>query len=140
MSLHYINEPLPDMFAFETSQLLKQLEELILSNEKSSHYSQSAVDEIFRIMHTVKRSSAMMMFENISSLPHSIEDIFCFIRRDKPDNIDCPALSDLTLEAIDSIENEVEKVKKSGVPDGDAAVLMPYPRYRGLDSAVSKGN
>ncbi len=97
MSEHYIYEPLLDIFAFATSQLLEQLEELILSNEKSSHYSQSAVDEIFRIMHTIKESSAMMMFANISSLTHVIENIFYFIRRDKPDNIDCPPLSDLLL-------------------------------------------
>ena len=121
---HFSNDPLLDMFVFETAQLVEQLEELILSNEKSSCYSPSAVDEIFRIMHTIKGSSAMMMVENISSLTHAIEDIFFFIRRDKPESMDCSALSDLILEAVDFIKNEIEKIKKGVVSDGDATVLI----------------
>lgn len=36
----YTNEPMLDMFIFETSQLLEQLEECILSSEKSRCYSE----------------------------------------------------------------------------------------------------
>ena len=68
------------MFLFETSQLLEQLEQLILTCEKSNCYTEDTVNEIFRIMHTIKGSSAMMMQDSISTISHSMEDLFYFLR------------------------------------------------------------
>ena len=55
MAGQYGNEPMMEMFLFETSQLLEQLEQLILTCEKSNCYTEDTVNEIFRIMHTIKR-------------------------------------------------------------------------------------
>ncbi|MGB8450936.1 MAG: hypothetical protein WCD89_01250 [Anaerocolumna sp.] len=52
MSDQYTNEPLLDMFIFETAQLLEQLEQSILSSERKSSYTQEAINEIFRISFT----------------------------------------------------------------------------------------
>jgi DNA polymerase len=82
-------EPMLDMYIFETTQLIEQLEQTIINSEKSSCFTEEAINEIFRIMHTIKGSSAMMMFNNISILAHSIEDLFYFLREKKPKNIDC---------------------------------------------------
>lgn len=124
MSGQYTNEPMLDMFIFETTQLIEQLEQTILDSEKSSCYTQAAINEIFRIMHTIKGSSAMMMFENISSLTHSIEDLFYFLREEKPQNIDCSILSDLVLEGVDFIKVEMEKIKNGDNSNGDAYALI----------------
>lgn len=124
MSGQYSNEPMLDMFIFETSQLIEQLEQSILSSEKSSCYTHAAINEIFRIMHTIKGSSAMMMFNNISTLAHSIEDLFYFLREGKPHNVDCSALSDLVLEGVDFIKIETEKIKSGDNADGNASVLI----------------
>lgn len=123
MSEHYINEPLLDMFIFENSQLTQQLEQSILDSE-SSCYTQEAINEIFRIMHTIKGSAAMMDFNNISTLAHTIEDLFHFTREEKPKNVDCSALSDMVLESIDFIKLEVEKIKNHDSADGDASALI----------------
>lgn len=120
----YTNEPMLDMFIFETSQLIGQLEQSILTSEKSSCYNQASINEIFRIMHTIKGSSAMMMFNNISILTHAIEDLFYFLREENPRDIDCSTLSDLVLEAVDFIKLEVEKIKNGDNADGDAAILI----------------
>ena len=61
-----------DLYLFEASQLMEQLEDLLLTSEKSGSLSPEQVNEIFRIMHTVKGSSAMMMFNNIASMAHSV--------------------------------------------------------------------
>ena len=79
MSGEYSSEPMLDMFIFETTQNLEQLESLILSSEKSSCYTTDAINEIFRIMHTIKGSSAMMLFNNLSVFAHSLEDLFYYI-------------------------------------------------------------
>jgi two-component system chemotaxis sensor kinase CheA len=120
----YSNEPLLEMYLFETSQLLEQLEQLILSSEKESGFSEEAINEIFRIMHTIKGSSAMMLFDNIARLAHSIEDLFFFIRKEKPEQIDLSALSDLILDGVDFIKTEVEKIKRQSPADGNADGLV----------------
>ena len=124
MSGHYSNEPMLDMFIFETTQLIEQLEQSILTNEKSKCFTQSAINEIFRIMHTIKGSSAMMMFENISTLTHAIEDLFYFIREGKPQIVDYSILSDLVLVCVDFVKVEIEKIKNGDNLDGDAATLI----------------
>jgi len=120
----YSNEPMLEMFIFETNQLIEQLEQSILSSEQSSCYTQPAINEIFRMMHTIKGSSAMMMFENITSLTHSVEDLFYYLREEKPQNVDCSALSDLILEGVDFIKVEMEKIKNGDNADGDAFALI----------------
>lgn len=119
-----IDVPMLDMFIFETTQLIEQLEQSILTSEQSSCFTQSAVNEIFRIMHTIKGSSSMMMFKSISTLTHSIEDLFYFLREEKPQNIDCSALSDLVLECVDFIKIEMEKIKNGDNADGDFTALI----------------
>ncbi|MGI6778466.1 MAG: chemotaxis protein CheW [Acetivibrionales bacterium] len=118
------NEPMLDMFIFESTQLIEQLEDLILKCEKSSSYTQETINEIFRIMHTIKGSSAMMAFCNISTLAHTIEDLFYFIREQKPQNIDNCALSDLVLEGVDFIKVELDKIKNGNEADGDCSRLL----------------
>lgn len=124
MSGQYSNEPMLDMYIFETNQNIEQLEMCILETEKSSCYTQSAINEIFRMMHTIKGSSAMMLFNNISMLAHSIEDIFYFLREQKPQSIDCSTLSDLVLEGVDFIKVELQKIKNGDNADGDAVNLI----------------
>lgn len=124
MSDQYKSEPLLDMFLFETTQLLEQLEQSILSSEKESNFTEEAINEIFRIMHTIKGSAAMMLFDNIAQLAHSIEDLFFYLRKEKPDEVDCGALSDLVLEGVDFIKIETEKIKNNTSADGNAVELV----------------
>lgn len=124
MSEQSTNEQLLDMFLFETSQLLEQLEQSILNCEKDDRYTQDAINEIFRIMHTIKGSAAMMMFHDISALAHSIEDLFFFLREEKPDEVDCTALTDMVLEGVDFIKIEAEKIKNHDNADGKADELI----------------
>ena len=65
-----------EMFIYETRQFLEELEQLALASEQSQSFSEDDVNEIFRAMHTIKGSAAMMMLDEISKLAHSVEDIF----------------------------------------------------------------
>ncbi len=113
-----------DVFIYETTQNIEQLEAAILASEKAGSFAPETVNEIFRVMHTIKGSSTVMMYNNISSLTHVIEDLFYFIREDKPENMDCELLSDLVLECVDFIKLEMEKVKNSDSLDGDPTDLI----------------
>lgn len=124
MTDQFTNEPMLDMYIFETSQMIEQLEKAILDSEKESHFTNDAINEIFRIMHTIKGSSAMMMFQNIATLAHSLEDIFYFLREEKPEVVDCSTLSDYIFEGVDFIKIELEKIKNGDEPDGEAETLI----------------
>ncbi len=119
-----LNDPILDLFIYETAQNIEQLETSILAVEKASSFSLDTINEIFRVMHTIKGSSAMMMFDNIAILSHAIEDLFYYIREEKPADMDWALLSDLVLEGVDFIKLEMEKVKNADGLDGDPSELI----------------
>ena len=125
MSEQFMNEPMLDMFLFETTQLIEQLEQSVLSSEQEScYFTEDVINEIFRIMHTIKGSSAMMMFDNISTLAHTMEDIFYYLREEKPQVLNFSLLSDRVLDGVDFIKNEVDKIKNAASADGDSSDLI----------------
>ncbi|PKM94760.1 MAG: chemotaxis protein CheA [Firmicutes bacterium HGW-Firmicutes-1] len=116
------SEPMKDLFIFETLQLIEELEQSILNSEKSNGIVES-INEIFRIMHTIKGSSSMMRLENIAMLSHLIEDLFYYIRENKLEQIDDTKLTDLVLDGLDFIKVEVGKIEIGQPNDGDATQL-----------------
>ena len=66
------NNDILDMYIYETNTLLEQLESIVLDAEKENTFSQDNVNEIFRIMHTIKGSSAMMEFDTLARVSHRI--------------------------------------------------------------------
>lgn len=113
-------EPLLEMFVFETNQLMEQLEEILLVSEQNKAFSSENINEIFRIMHTVKGSSSMMMFNDISLLSHTLEDLFYFIRENNPSDIDYSLICDLVLTSVDFIKLEISKIEEGKAADGSA--------------------
>ena len=107
-----------DMYIYETGTLLEQLETIVLEAEKADTFSQENVNEIFRIMHTIKGSSAMMEFDSLATVAHRIEDMFFIIREGTMSVVseeNRPALFDVVFQSIDFFRGEVEKVE-SGEP------------------------
>ena len=62
-----MDNSLLDAYLYEENNLLDQLDNLLVADEKDGDFSSDDVNEIFRIMHTIKGSSAMMEFNAISS-------------------------------------------------------------------------
>jgi two-component system, chemotaxis family, sensor kinase CheA len=124
LTKEFSNESLLELYIFETSHNIEQLEKLILSCEKVNNLTTDVMNEIFRNMHTIKGSSAMMHLHNIASLAHAMEDLFYFIREQKPNQINCSTLFDLVLEGVDFIKVELSKIKNADSADGDAGNLI----------------
>lgn len=116
-------EQMLDMYLFESNQLLEQLEVIMLQTEKSNLLSSENINEIFRIMHTIKGSAAMMGFMSISKIAHSLEDLFFYIRENKEQTVDISAICDLVLPVSDFIKAETEKLGSGLQPDGDSTSL-----------------
>ena len=115
-------ESMMEMFTYEMSQLVEQLEQNVIAGE--SGYSMNEINEIFRIMHTIKGSAAMMMFDNIANTAHVIEDMFYFLREKQPSSVDYNVLADLVLEGFDFIKLELNKIEEGLKADGDGSEII----------------
>ncbi len=101
-------ESMVDMYIYESTSLLEQLDQIIMRTESNNKFEEEDINEIFRIMHTIKGSSAMMGLENMSTLAHSIEDMFFIIREEKP-VIECvETLYEIVFSASDLLKAEIE--------------------------------
>lgn len=117
------HDPILEMYIFETMHLLEQLEDSILKSEKNNNFNDE-MDEIFRIMHTLKGNSAMMMFDNIAALSHSLEDMFDYLRKNKSRNVNFSEITDLILSSMDFIKEEIGKIENDQEADGNADKLI----------------
>jgi len=125
------NDSILDMYLYETNTLLEQLDGILLAAEQADTFSQDSVNEIFRIMHTIKGSSAMMEFPSLMTVAHRIEDLFFIIREKGIDVVPetlRPELFDMLFQAVDFFRGEIEKVE-NGQPLSDS-----------IDSIVDKIN
>lgn len=106
-------EAMLDMYFYETNSLLEQLDEILLRTEQANAFESEDIKEIFRIMHTIKGSSAMMGFENLSVLAHKAEDMF-FVIRENPDVItDVSFVYDLVFQVSDSYKAQIEAIQNN---------------------------
>ncbi len=106
-------ESMLDVYIFETTGLLDQLDEILLRTEQANEFTEEDINEIFRIMHTVKGSSAMMGFENLQQLAHKGEDMF-FIIREAPEKMtDVGFVYDLVFQMSDLFKAEIEAIQNN---------------------------
>ena len=109
------NNDMLDVYLYEINTLLEQLENINLESERSNTYSQDQVNEIFRVMHTIKGSSAMMEFDSLATVSHRIEDLFFLIREGTMDVVSAenrPILFEMMFQSVDFFRTELDKIKE----------------------------
>ena len=124
-------EGLLETYLFETNSLLDGLDELLINAEKTGDFSEDDVNEIFRSMHTIKGSSAMLEFNCLMEIAHHIEDLFFYIRENGIDSLDQTHKSELfnlMFKSTDKLRSEIEKVENN------------EPLETNIDSFVSEIN
>lgn len=104
-----------DVYLLETGQLLERADAVLIGAEQSGQFSADEINEMFRIMHTMKSSSAMMGLTELSGLAHRLEDL-CSIFREEPEKIHGVKQEtfDLLFEVTDMIRRELERMKEEG--------------------------
>lgn len=110
------NDSILDAFLYETNSLLEQLDSIVLTAEQQDSFSQDDINTIFRIMHTIKGSSAMMEYNSLMTIAHRAEDLFSIIRDKTMDVVPeslRPELFDLLFQAIDFFRGELERIENS---------------------------
>ncbi len=113
-----------DMYLFENGQLLEQLQDMVLEQKDADCFDEDSINEIFRTMHTIKGSSGIMMFDEITAVSHKLEDVFYFLRESHPRHVPHLELVDHVLEVADFISNEMDKIRNGDSADGDASEII----------------
>ncbi len=113
-----------DVFLYESEQLLENLSAIVLERKDEASFNDADINEIFRTMHTIKGSSAIMMYENIAHVSHKLEDLFYYLRESKPDNVPHLELVEHVLSVSDFIESELDKIKSGNDADGSEEAIV----------------
>lgn len=120
-------ESLLEAFIHETNEMLEALDEILLDSERAKSITNENINSIFRITHTIKGSAAMMSFNTISKLAHSVEDVF-FILRENPSSLQLVfnSIFDLVFKASDFFKRELEKLQDHEYIEGDASEIVAH--------------
>ena len=124
MAEEFSTDGMLDIYLFENEQLLEQLQEMVLEQKDADCFDEDSINEIFRTMHTIKGSSGIMMFDNITAISHKLEDVFYFLRESQPHHVPHLELVEHVLEVQDFISNEMEKIRNGDPVDGDASEII----------------
>ncbi len=124
MAEEFNTDGMLDMYLFENGQLLEQLQETVLEQKDADCFDEDSINEIFRTMHTIKGSSGIMMFDNITAVSHKLEDVFYFLRESHPEHVPHVELVEHVLEVEDFISNEMEKIRNGDPADGDSSDII----------------
>lgn len=111
-------------YLFENTQLLEDLQGIVLEQQDADCFDEDSINEIFRTMHTIKGSSAIMKFDCVTKSAHKLEDIFFYLRESHPQNVPHMELITHVLDVADFISAELEKIQDGGEADGDASSLI----------------
>ncbi len=112
-------DSMTEFYVYENMQLLEQLEEILLSGQsENGELSQDEIEEIFRAMHTIKGSSAMMGYNSLMNITHSVEGVFDEIRGGrKLSQSKWEEVIDVVLSIIDFLKDEILKVQEGLFPN-----------------------
>ncbi|MWV63629.1 chemotaxis protein CheA [Halorubrum sp. JWXQ-INN 858] len=72
----------------------------------------AAMDDVFRVAHTLKGNAAAMGYEDVSAFGHALEDLLDAVRRG--DREVTPELMDLLFEGVDAVEAMIAEIADDG--------------------------
>ena len=118
-------EAMLDVFVHETDTMLEELDEVLIDSEKARNIDDDNINTIFRITHTIKGSAAMMNFEGMSNLAHSIEDVF-YILRESPEKLKIvfDTIFDLVFQSSDFLKDELNQIRTGVYEPSDPSELI----------------
>lgn len=118
-------ESMLEMFIYESTTLLEELDEIMMESEKSKNINEKNINEIFRVMHTIKGSAAMMGVESVANIAHAVEDVFAIVRTE-PAKLQLigDTIYDLLFRASDFIKVEIDSLQGADYTPSDPSDMI----------------
>ncbi len=110
-----------DIFIEETKDHLQGMNSSLLKLEKNPGDT-AQINEIFRIIHTIKGMSGTMGYNRISKLTHAMEDILDDLRNGKM--IIDTEMVDMLFKGFDVLEEHVDSIVETGKEKADAGMEL----------------
>ncbi|MFC6772478.1 Hpt domain-containing protein, partial [Halorubrum pallidum] len=107
-------------FVAEAEDGITDLNNALLALE-SDPEDAAAMDDVFRVAHTLKGNAAAMGYEDVSSFGHALEDLLDAIRQG--DREVTPEVMDLLFEGVDTVEAMVAEIAETGEVTTDPSDL-----------------
>ncbi len=124
MSDVFNTDDMLDTYLYENRELLNQLQGIVLAKRNDTHFDQISIHKMFRIMHTIKGSSGVMMHDGITRVSHKLEDVLSLVREMQSEDVPHVQLVEYVLAVYDFISAELQKVEEDAPLDVMAEELM----------------
>lgn len=107
-------------FVAEAEDGITDLNNALLALEADPEDAE-AMDDVFRVAHTLKGNAAAMGYEGVSDFGHALEDLLDAVRQG--DREVTPELMDLLFEGVDTVEAMVSEIADTGDVSTDPSDL-----------------
>ncbi len=98
-------------FIEESEEILESLDDALIELENNGG-NEAVVNEIFRLMHSLKSESAIVGFNTLSELAHVMEDVFDLVRSGSIELTQ--EKLEVVLNAVDLIHEMISEISKGG--------------------------
>ena len=112
-------DPMFELFIEEMNGLMESLEEQLKSAKKEHQYDKDMINEIFRIIHTIKADATMMLIESIAAPARALERILYFYRDENGCKVSYSDFTGIIEELVSFYYDELEECNAVGRTDGD---------------------
>ncbi|WP_017343948.1 chemotaxis protein CheA [Halorubrum sp. T3] len=124
-------------FVAEAEDGITDLNNALLALEADPEDTE-AMDDVFRVAHTLKGNAAAMGYEDVSDFGHALEDLLDAVRQG--DREVTPELMDLLFEGVDTVEAMVEEIADTGEVSTDPSDLESRLREMEEHGTVGGGD
>ncbi|WP_144798014.1 chemotaxis protein CheA [Halorubrum depositum] len=107
-------------FVAEAEDGITDLNNALLALEADPEDAE-AMDDVFRVAHTLKGNAAAMGYDGVSDFGHALEDLLDAVRQGEREVT--PELMDLLFEGVDAVEAMVAEIADSGEVSTDPSDL-----------------
>ncbi len=114
-------EQFQSRFLEEATDLIDELEELLLET-RLDKLPDDFIEQVFRIMHSLKGSGAMFGFQQVSDFGHNLEDLYDKIRNDELTVTE--DILDLTLKSVDLFKGLLHNADDSATLQGVSEITQ----------------
>ncbi|MHC1635331.1 MAG: chemotaxis protein CheA [Candidatus Methanospirareceae archaeon] len=127
-----------DEFVEETREHIQALIQALMKLEQKDIDSSEALDEAFRIAHTIKGTSALMGFKNMQQFCHSMEDVLEALHSRSIEVNE--EIIDLLLRSATKLEEILKHIEERGSDDVDVSLMkLELERYKERGGREEKG-
>ncbi|RLM50504.1 chemotaxis protein CheA [Halorubrum sp. Atlit-28R] len=124
-------------FVAEAEDGITDLNNALLALEADPEDAE-AMDDVFRVAHTLKGNAAAMGYEDVSDFGHALEDLLDAVRQGEREVT--PELMDLLFEGVDAVEAMVEEIADAGEVSTDPSDLESRLREMEEHGTVGGGD